>query len=147
MKRSVGQTKLNKKQYRVYLTLSWVIGIIAVVSAIATENMLPPELKQYLESQAVTTFTAKDTVSLLASLVLVVAILVSYIGLYFWKKWSRPLLICTIVFSFFLTWFDNIHAVYSVWTESIFTIAYILMGVVIAAIFFCTEIKEEFEKV
>ena len=136
---------MSAKQFNIFLTLSWVVSFAGLSIAIATESALPPELRQYHTSIVVQSLSAKDSFIISGSIVLILGMIVSYIGLYLRKNWSRILFISIIVFSYFVTIYDNTPIVYPVWADIFFSLGTIFIGIVIAAMYFCPEVKEKFQ--
>lgn len=135
---------MNKTTYRWLLTASWVIGILAVITSIMTENMLPQELRAFLSSQSEIVMTAKQAVWFGVMTVLTLCMVAAYAGLYFLKNWARVLYSICLVGVYAITPLDPSPVINTVWASDAFSMAEILSGVVLAVIYWVPNIRDGF---
>jgi len=134
---------MNIKRYRLFVTLSWIVGVLYVIVSILSEQFYPEPLRVYLESTENKPWTNSDTVFLIYGSALLLSMLISYVGLYGFKEYSRKLFLLTHILGY--APIDLTPSIGSFWSDSLLTITYLLTGIVIGASFFDGEIVKKFK--
>ena len=135
---------VTKGQFRWLVTASVAVTILGVVASFATESLLPAPLRDYLASQADPDLTVPDWLLFVVGIPLLVALLVSIVGLYRFWPFARPLTVIVwivgLIFQAFLG-----PTVDSGLATSLYELAAVLNGIIIAVIYI-TPAKIWFEK-
>lgn len=93
---------MTRQRFRRLILLWWLSGISCVVTALATNQYLPTELRNYQEAITNTDVTVVDwIVFAVAFAVFVCAIIVS-VGLYRFRRWAKSLLLPTHIVALIL---------------------------------------------
>ncbi|EDM25271.1 hypothetical protein LNTAR_24868 [Lentisphaera araneosa HTCC2155] len=79
------------------VVLEFILIILGLIVGFYLENSLPKELKNWLDSQTALPMTTKDEFSLYWGLSFIITYLISMIGLYLLKPWSKRLYIISTV--------------------------------------------------
>jgi len=135
---------MTKTYFKIVLTLSWLLGVIGLFVDTFTEHTLPIVLQDYVKTQ----YQSSDIISVsLGGLgfIIIVALIISYIGLYLWKHWSRPLFVSIFIVSYLLTPFYTEPIVETIWATNIYSLTYIFIGILIGMMYFSDEIKQKFK--
>ena len=134
---------MTKTFFKIALTLSWFFVVFGLIVESLTEHTLPPVLKEYAQTQYQSSDAFSVSISGLA-FIIIVALIVSYIGIYLWKNWARTLFITIFIIGYLLTPLYNEPIVQTIWTSDIYSLAYIFLGIAIGTMYFSNEIKEKF---
>lgn len=134
------------KQFRIFLTLSWLFAISYMVVAFSTIDALPKELSDYLMSRTNPMKTNMDVVYFVSGFPLIIGIIVAYIGLYFWKNWARILFVCVFLYSFIVQLIGNSPTIISPIAEPFYILSNVLSGIVICSMFYCEKVGINFTK-
>jgi hypothetical protein len=128
-------TQMTKQNFRILVVLEWLIIISGLVVYFLTKAALPSEVREYLENQNSAPLTTADMIFFCVSVVLILLTIVTSIGLFFFKRWSKTLLLLSYVVTILLT---PTHTVYinTGWTELLFTVGDILGGMILALVYF-----------
>ena len=141
----VGQINIMTiRQFRIFLSLSWIFGLLGMALSFLTIYTLPIELRDFLKTQTNTMATTRDIIYFVSGFPLIIGVIVAYIGLYLWKNWARILFICIFLYSFFVQLLGNAPSIVSPIAEPITISFYVLSGIVICSIYFCEKIKNQF---
>ena len=93
-----GERKMmTKARFRAIYTLSMCLAIASLATSCAGESSLPPQLQDYLANRASTEPSAVEWALLAMAVPLLVACIVSFVGMLRFKSWSRPLTVATSV--------------------------------------------------
>jgi hypothetical protein len=137
---------ITKGQFRWLVTASVVITILGLVVSFAGESSLPAPLRDYLalESRSEADLTASDVALVVVGIPLLVALVVSIIGLYCFWRFARPLTVIAWIVGLILQVFVG-PTVDSGLATSLYELAAILTGIILAVIYI-TPAKAWFEK-
>jgi hypothetical protein len=86
--------------YRVALIAEWVLALGAAAIGIATEPLLAPELRAYLDRQASAPLTAYDLIEMAVGLAFLGLAAATTVGLFRFKRWARRLFLVLTLFGF-----------------------------------------------
>ena len=117
-------------------------GIIAMVIA---RHVLPPELEAYLTAQRHKPIH-HVYITLVVFLIYIVAIIVSYIGLYRWKAWSRTLFTFIFIIGSLVAPFFTDPIVITAMAYKFITTNCLFCGLLIGCMYYDPNIKARFEK-
>jgi hypothetical protein len=135
---------ITKGQFRWLVTASVVVTILGVVVSLAGESSLPAPLRDYLASQCEADLTASDIVLVAVGIPLLIALVVSIIGLYCFWRFARPLTVVVWIIGLILQVFAG-PTVDSGLATSLCELAAVLTGIMLAVIYI-TPAKTWFEK-
>lgn len=122
---------------------SWLLTAIATIVFLLTRKYLPPELKSYLEGRKTAPLSSIDTILLWVDVgLLLVAIIIS-IGLFFFKKWAKKLLLISYVITLSLIPARDVY-IETGWAELFFTLSTIIGGMILALAYY-SPVAEAFE--
>lgn len=76
---------MSRQSFRKLIILEWLIGFVTILVLFATEEYLPPELRDYVETQKNREVTTLDWINFTASIFYGIAYLITYVGLYKFK--------------------------------------------------------------
>jgi len=125
---------ITKGQFRWLLTASVVVTILGVVVTIAGESSLPVPLRNYLVAQTGADLTAADIALVAVGIPLLIALVVSIIGLYCFWRFSRPLTVIVWVAGLILQAFAG-PTVDAGLATSLYELAALLTGIILAVIY------------
>ena len=86
--------------YRGALIAEWVLALGAAAVAIATEPLLPPELRDYLDRQASEPLTGRDLIEMAAGVVFLSLAAAATVGLFRFRRWGRRLFVALTLLGF-----------------------------------------------
>ena len=86
--------------YRIALVAEWVLALGAAAIGIATEPLLAPELRAYLDRQAGAPLTALDLIGTVAGLAFLGLAVAATVGLFRFRNWARRLFLLLTLFGF-----------------------------------------------
>ena len=135
---------MTKGQFRWLVTASVVVSFVGVVVSLAGESSLPAPLRDYLVAQCKTDSTVSDIVFASVGIPLVIAGVVSIIGLYRFWRFARPLTVIVWIVGLFFQIFAG-PIVDSGLATSLYELAAVLTGIILAVIYM-TPAKTWFEK-
>ncbi len=136
---------MTVKQFRLFLTLSWVLLVATIIMFIWTEQYLPPPLQEYLNQQLEDQAGIMESFLLMTiAVILGLAIIISYVGLYFWKNWARPLFLISLVAGYLLSPLDTAPVVMPAWSYYLGDLATLFTGMVLAIIYYNENIRQHF---
>ena len=135
---------ITKGQFRWLVTSSVLVAIIGVVVSFAGESSLPAPLSDYLAAQWEADLTAGDILVAAVAIPLLIALVVSIIGLYRFWRFARPLTVIVWMAGLILQVFSG-PTVNSGLATSLNEFAAVLTGIVIAVIYM-TPAKGWFER-
>jgi hypothetical protein len=135
---------ITKGQFRWLVTASVLATIIGVVVSLAGESSLPPTLRDYLAAQCAADLSATDAVIGVVGIPVLVALLVSIIGLYRFWRFARPLTVVVWIVGLTLQAFAG-PTVDSGLATSLYELAAVLTGMILAVIY-VTPARAWFEK-
>jgi hypothetical protein len=135
---------ITKGQFRWLVTASVVAMILGVVVSFATESSLPAPLRDYLRSQWEADTTASDIVLAVVGIALLIALVVSVIGLYRFWRFARPLTVVVWSVVLILQTFAG-PTVDSGFATSLYELGALLTGMILAVIYI-TPARRWFEK-
>ena len=143
---TVGLNKImTSKQFRFFLTLSWLLSLLSIVISFLAIDTLPIELREYIKIQQDDPInTTREIIYFISGFPLIAGEIVSIIGLYLWKKWARILYIAMFMYGFIVQLIGNSPTIYPLLGEPFFTASNILSGIVICSMYFCTGINVKF---
>jgi len=120
------------------------IGIICIVVSFFTESMLPEPLRAFLEAESEAEITARDLVMIAAAIPLIILLLMSSIGLFFFWRPARVLYLITVVLGLAMTPFFGPY-VDAGWGTTFEGVAMIISGAILALIYF-SPLRDFYEK-
>ena len=124
----------SKRLLRSLIVAEIVIGILYIVTSFLSEAGLPAELRAYEEAQSEASLTFADFVQLAVIIPLIIAALVSRIGLLFFWRWARPLYLITLIADVLLTPLFGV-CVDSGWSRMLEAAAVVISGVVLSLVY------------
>jgi hypothetical protein len=135
---------ITKGQFRWLVTASVAVTILGVVVSLAGESSLPAPLRDYLALQSEADLTASDIALVAVVIPLLIALLVSIIGLYCFWRFARPLTVIVWIVGLVLPVFTG-PTVDPALATSLNELAAVLTGIILAVIYL-TPAKTWFEK-
>jgi hypothetical protein len=120
------------------------LGVLSIVVSLLTESSLPESLRTYVEAEAEADITARHIAMLATAIPLIILLLVSSIGLFFFWGPARILYLITIVGGLLLTPFFGPY-VDAGWGAAFEDAAIIVSGVILALIYF-SPLRTMYEK-
>jgi hypothetical protein len=126
---------MNKRGFRLLVVSGWVLCVVAVVVVLSTRHSVPPEVENYIERQRSRPATTKEMIMLYADLVLLAVTVAISIGLFFFKRWARTLLLPIYGLSFLLTPITPLF-VETGWSHLVFSLGDVLGGMIIALAYY-----------
>jgi hypothetical protein len=137
---------LTKGKLRLLVTAFLVVTLAGVVVSIVGETSLPAPLREYLEVQSQRELSATDFVLVGIGIPLLIAVVLSIIGLYrFWPS-ARPLTVITFLVGLALQMFFVGPTVDTGLAIGLYELSAALEGMIIGVIYM-TPAKEWFRKV
>jgi len=135
---------ITKGQFRWLVTASVVVTILGAVVTFAGESSLPAPLRDYLAAQSEGDLTASDIVLVALGIPLLIALVVSIVGLYCFWRFARPLTVIVWIIGLIFQVFAG-PTVDSGLATSLYELAAVLTGIILAVIYI-TPAKVWFEK-
>ncbi len=135
---------MTQKQFRIFLTLSWLFGLSTIIVSLLTLGTLPFELRDYLRSRANIMNTTREISYFYSGFPLISGIFVSVIGLYLWKNWARILFVTMIIFGSIVQFLSNSPVIMPLFAEPLSAASGIFSGIVVCAMYFCEGINDKF---
>jgi hypothetical protein len=86
--------------FRGALIAEWILALSAAVVAIATQPLLPPELRAYLDGQADAPLNGRDLLEIAIGIIFLGLAASSTVGLFLFKRWARRLFVALTVTGF-----------------------------------------------
>ena len=120
---------------RIGVVLSWVFGIISVISSILLQDSLPASLQDWLISDSERDMSAYEVILGSAAIVDYVVIIVASVGLFMLKRWAAMLYLVAFVVMLILSPFAGPSVEHAL-SASLWEIADILIGMVLGLAFF-----------
>ncbi|MDA1143275.1 MAG: hypothetical protein O3B01_32355 [Planctomycetota bacterium] len=134
----------SKGFLRTLIVAGFGLGIISVVVSLLTESSLPEPLRAFLDAESEAEVTAREMILLAAAIPLIILVLVSTIGLFFFWRPARILNLISIVAGLILTPFFGPY-VDAGWGMTFVEAATIISGVVLALVYF-SPLKDLYDK-
>ena len=91
---------------RVLIATEWLVMLAGVVCVLALELPLPAELEAYVDRQDKLS-SAAHSIWLIVGVPVLLASIVASIGLWFFRRWARPLYAFTIAATIVITAFEG----------------------------------------
>lgn len=135
---------ITKGQFRWLVTASVIVTILSVVVSVAGESSLPAPLRDYLAGQYESDLTTSDIALGAVGIPLLIALVVSIIGLYCFWRFARPLTVIVWIIDLILQVFAG-PTVDTGLATSLYELASVLNGIILAVIYM-TPAKAWFEK-
>jgi hypothetical protein len=88
--------------FRAAAILSMALGALGLAASFAGESGLPASLQEHIDQQRNAELSVSDWVLLAIGLPLVIAWMVSFVGMLRFSRWSRPLAVATSAMSILL---------------------------------------------
>ena len=126
------------------MTAEVVVTILGVIVSLAGESSLPEPLRYYLEEQAKADPDAGDIALVAVGIPLLIALVVSIIGLYRFWRFARPLTVIVFVVGLILQVFAG-PTVDPGPATSLYELAAVFTGIILAVIYI-TPARAWFEK-
>lgn len=118
--------------------------ILGTVLAVVLEPTLPRELQAFLARESEAEPPVSDIFFLALGGTLLFAQFVSYVGLYFWKRWAKVLFLVSTVVLYLGTLFDPKPVVLAALPSWLFNLSELCCGMLIACLFFVESIRTKF---
>jgi hypothetical protein len=134
----------SKGFLRTLIVAEVVLGIISVVVSLLTESSLPEPLQAFLHAESEVEATGRGMVMLAAAIPLIILLLVSSIGLFFFWRPARFLYLIAIAGGLLLTPFFGPY-VDAGWGATFEEAAIIISGVILALVYF-SPLKDLYEQ-
>jgi len=115
-----------------------------MVLAYSTIGTLPKELSDYLMNKTNPMKTNMDIVYFVSGFPLIIGIVVSYIGLYLWKKWARILFICVFLYGFIVQLIGNAPSIITPVADPFYVLSNVFSGIIICSMFYCEKVEINF---
>lgn len=126
---------LCKRSLRILIVVDLILIVISGIVSIVGEAWLPEQLQAFEQARAEADATTSDWVLMIVGVPLVIAVLMSFIGLLvFWHP-ARPLYFATLVAAALLTPFGGSYVTPG-WAQAIDGVSSIVSGVLLAVIYF-----------
>jgi hypothetical protein len=90
-------TKINILRLAIILTI--VVALVTAIAGLALDDTLPAELAQFVRARKSADLTDLEAVAVLANFLIVAALLVGLIGLWWVKRWARLLFTISAILS------------------------------------------------
>ncbi len=135
---------ITKGQFRWLVTASIVTTILGVVVSLVGEPSLPAPLRDYLKAQNEAGLSAGNIALYAVEVPLLIASVVSIIGLYRMWRFARPLTVVVWIIGLILQVFSG-PSVNSGLATSLYELAAVLNGIILAVIYM-TPASTWFEK-
>ena len=135
---------MTKGQFRWLVTMSIVTTIAGVVASFVGASSLPASLRDYLVAQQEADLTAGEIALAVIGIPLLIALLVSIIGLYRFWRFARPLTVIVWGVGLILQAFAGPTVDLGLVT-SLYELGAVLTGIILAVIYM-TPAKDWFEK-
>ena len=135
---------ITKEQFRWLVTASIVATILGEVVSLAGEPSLPSPLRNYLTAQGDADLSAGDIALAAVGVPLLIAVVVSIIGLYQLWRFARPLTVVVWIIGLIFQVFAG-PSVNSGLATSLYELAAVLTGIILAVIYM-TPASTWFEK-
>jgi magnesium-transporting ATPase (P-type) len=93
--------KNSRRALRVSIVMQWVLIVTAVVIGFYEEGNLPEALRRYIIEQDNKPISLTEMIVLGSSALLLIGLMISSVGIYRLKSWSRtPYVICSVLITF-----------------------------------------------
>jgi len=129
-----------EKTLKIFVIISWICSILYVISSIILESSLPTNLQNYLRNEVLRERTEFDLILDMIMIILMLWYIISTIGLYLTKNWTKISYTIACISIFILTlFFDPIvdHAISAV----ISSINSVIMGMILGLLYFTNVFK------
>ena len=124
-----------QKAIRIGVVLSWIFGIISIISRILLQDSLPTSLQAWLIADSERGMETFEAVILPFGIVAIFSFIVASIGLFMLKRWGSRLYLISYAVMIFLSFFTGPSVEHSL-PASLWEIADILIGMVLGLAFF-----------
>jgi hypothetical protein len=118
---------MSVSSFRRILIIWWLVGVLCVVVNAATQTYLPAELAGYVAKNAAAEPTDFEFAGIILGLLLLLALGIGSIGLFFLRSWARDTFLLANVLGVFLTPFFG-PSVMSEWASGVSYLSSILTG-------------------
>jgi hypothetical protein len=132
---------MTRRQFRLLLIFNWLIVLVAIVVLFLTRPNLPPELRAYNEAF---TQSSRHAFFLIFDGIISILFIVSYVGLYFFKKWARAVFVSTFIITLLEVPVISAY-VQTGWFYMMGAVLNVTTGMLIAVMYFAP-LKEAFER-
>lgn len=133
----------SKRSLRILIIADFLLLVLSIVGAFVSEASLPEPLRAYEQARSEADFTVKEWVLVGVSVPLVIAWLVSSVGLFFFWRSARTMYLVTLIGSSAVTPFTDAY-ITAGWVQVIDGVSLIVTGIVLALIY-ASPLKESFE--
>lgn len=134
----------SKAFLRTLIVAEIALLIIGLVVSLLTESSLPEPLRAFLDAEAKAEMTAKEMMMFAATIPLLILLLVSSVGLFFFWRPARSLYLIATVAGLLLAPFFGPY-VDAGWATAFDEAAILVSGVILALIYF-SPLKDLYEK-
>lgn len=134
----------TKGLLRTLIVAELLIAIISVVVSLFTEFMLPEPLRAFLEAESEAEITMRDVVMIAVGIPLIILLLVSSIGLFFFWRPARILYSLAVILGLAMTPFFGPY-VDAGWGTTFEEASIVISGVILALIYF-SPLRDFYEK-
>jgi hypothetical protein len=134
----------TKGLLRTLIVAEIVIGIISIVVSSFTESTLPEPLRAFSEAQTESEITTRGVAMIAAAIALIILLLVSSIGLFFFWRPARILYLLTLILGIAMTPFFGPYVDAGLGT-AFEDIAVVISGVILGLVYF-SPLRELYEK-
>lgn len=88
---------MSRQKFRLIIIIHWLLVVAYTIILFATENLLPSELRSYLDTQANTSITAYEIVFLIFGIVYFIFCVALSVGLFLFKRWAKNIILPSVV--------------------------------------------------
>jgi hypothetical protein len=134
---------MTKNQFRILLLATLAVGLLGGVVEFSTHDSLPQALQDYLNSTSEEESNDNWMALGVFALILIVAVIAAYIGLFLFKPWSRPLNLLLWPAAFVFTPMLG-PTVTSGWATACYELSAGLGGMIVALTYF-SRLSKEFQ--
>lgn len=134
----------SKRLLRILVIADFLLVILSIIGALVGESSLPEPLRAYEQARSEADFTVKEWVLVGVSAPLIIAWLVSNVGLFFFWRSARTMYLVTVVGSLAVTPFTDVY-ITAGWVSAIEGMSLINTGIVLTLIY-ASPLKDLFEK-
>lgn len=134
---------MTRRNFRFLILAQWLLSISALVASIATEKLLSPELRAYIEGVRNGSPTTPDWMLFVVTMLFVLFCIVVSVGLFQFRKWAKKLLWPNLAVGIALYPFLGPN-VQTEWTAMLSYISSLADGMILALVYY-SPVGEMFE--
>ena len=121
---------MSKRLFRLLLILNWALFVVAIAAFFFTRAQLPPQLRDYVESQPLS-----GNVGVAYDLLYIIVAVVAWVGVFRFKRWGRELFLAVYIVGLVEIPFGPAIVVTG-WVYLVDSLINAVWGITIAAMYF-----------